>query len=299
MLLDLGLEPLQDRWDLLKLCWHRKLYRMREDREDGQPHRFPAVMADYTAAFRYQGSKLHGLFVHDVLDVWRSLPSALEHDWGSRDCAHRHTLFDDSHTAFQTRMKCQLWKRTLDSFVSSVAGKPRLHLFAKTIASVPLDKVPSRRVMRPYLRFSRLESGCCLQFLFRAGTVHLRSVAHDFTGRLRADSPMCPCCGAAQETAQHVLVQCAKYQADRQKLLQYFRLVHSKAFAQWLELGVEEQAAWLLDDQVWGKGKPSTTATLPEDALSQLFAPHWHVQEFLLRLWKTRESVIDCGTGTA
>ena len=282
MLLDLGLEPLQDRWDLLKLCWHRKLHVMRENHTAGQLHRYPAVVADYTQGYEYrqrfnrlqEGNTSQAstprpspLFVHVVACIWQGLPSAALHGWADRECEHRVTLFDESHGAFQAHMKQELWARTLNVFAVSMAAKSSLQLLASTLPSLPVDQVPPRRGIRPYLRFSTLDSGCCLQFQVRAGTVLLRGKANKMPGRLHADSPACPCCGAGEETVVHALLECPAYEEDRQRLLQYFRLVHPRAWGRWTGRDPAGQAAWVLDDGVWGKGLSSEVVTLQRSTL--------------------------------
>ena len=75
-------------------------------------------------------------------------------------------------------------------------------------------------------------------------------------------------------------------------MTQFFGLVYPRQFERWQQLGVEEKAAWLLDDAVWGKGKSQQMVQLSDDGLSQQFAPHCHVQQFLLRLWRARDGVV-------
>ena len=87
-----------------------------------------------------------------------------------------------------------------------------------------------------------------------------------------------------------MVMECPHYRADRERLMQYFRLVHPRAWRHWSGLPVEHQCAWLLDDRVWGQPLGVTNASLPTDALSDVHVPHSHVQQFLLRLWELRKA---------
>jgi hypothetical protein len=300
MLLDLGLEPLQDRWDLLKLCWHRKLHRMVADRAPQEPARYPAVVATCTAGQRYRGgartsaarasrAPISLLFVHCANHIWAGLPSTDVHGWGQADCAHRLGLFAQSHGSFQTYIKKQLWARTIAAATARMQHKTSMQLFAGLIPTLSVGQVPARRGMAAYLRCSSEDAGCCLQFKFRAGSVLLNARAHKFPGSLHAASPSCPCCGAAEESVQHVVMECPHYQADRERLLRYFSLVHPRAWRRWSSSPADRQCAWLLDDRVWGQPLDVTSVSLPADALSSVHAPHSHVQQFLLRLWEARK----------
>lgn len=105
--------------------------------------------------------------------------------------------------------------------------------------------------LQPYLQYTVGGKGTDLKFKCRAGVLE---VNHLLFKRRLAASPACPCCGATEETVEHVLLSCPKYCSLRLNLFRgiwNLQRTHRHPGADFPFLSNIQQAIMLLGDKYW------------------------------------------------
>ena len=196
--MELGLEPIQDRWDLLKLCWQRRLNHMDVELPLGHAPRYPVVVARHieNAAFVHETFAPRvplSLLNYVVRNIWITLPSAQTNGWATNGHVHANnfsairSLLAQPLPAFQTTIKGELWSRTFQQWRRAWANKPTLQ---RLCAALPAEDHRAAKLhMRVYLCTSTIGQGCTLQFLFRAGRAPLARLASKIQSRSQPALP--------------------------------------------------------------------------------------------------------------
>ena len=282
VLLDLGLEPLQDRWDLLKFGWCWKLVSM-------APDRTPRIVYDALKRDFLQSRPSSTLFHHVVAPRLAALPLASTPDW-------QQTLngwFAQSKDTLKKKLRREIFGRRLRDCRALMASKSQLQIYMHIHGSddsVLLDSPGMRR----YLRSSCAAAGCHLQFQFRAGSALVRELTHKFpsTHPLHTTTAACACCPHDTESVQHLLLDCPAFAEGRGQLLRFFQLFFPSKYAAFEDFSAVVRAAALLDDCFWGSPEVVVPIVQRQELLSPSDLPHYHVQQFLTSLWGRREHLL-------
>ena len=204
---DLGLAPLEQRWDLAKLRLQHQILRM-----SGERH--PRIVHDMA----WPGSGRH-MWQQRINSIWRVLlPGS---DSSSR--LERQRLQQLDPKQFSRAMRNLINVRVEAKAQLRMRQLSKLNLYAQLHKA---ERQPARPYqLKMYLR-GLLSHAVALKFKLRAGVAELQLEASR-----RSDggcSASCPVCPEPVESVVHFLVQCPQYSEERAQLW-----IHSVTLTQW------------------------------------------------------------------
>ena len=256
---DLGLAPLEQRWDLAKLRLQHQILRM-----SGERH--PRIVHD----MEWPGSGRH-MWPRKLRSIW----SALLPGTGNSRRLEMQRLQQLNPKQFIAGVRALWNKREDDRMRPIMREMSKLSLYAQLHAA-------ERQAKRPY-KLKKYLSGClskavALKFKLRAGVAELQQeAARRSEGQCPASCPVCP---EPVESVVHFLVQCPQYNEERAGLWAALHGVDPVAAAATQQLPVEQQAVALLADTMW---PASHTTAASASSIRQV------VQDFMLSIMADRQ----------
>jgi hypothetical protein len=257
LLQELGLRPMTAWFDMRMLeMWHR-IQRMDDDRLPKQ------VMLAMSKRRRGGRKQLWLDLVTQVMQAWQI------------DAA---TAADMSYTAFKAEVKQKMIAAQQAALEKAERGSTTLEHYKKQYGGEGLQ------FSRPqqYLCGGACGRGRELVMQLRAGSLPLACLTGKF-GRQRRDNPddpvafCCPACAQSKETADHFMLECPKYAAERSDLMaQLEESVSAEAWAAFTAVPVEERTCAIVDFDNRYKC----------DVISSVVAP------FMIRCWKIRNECV-------
>jgi len=87
----------------------------------------------------------------------------------------------------------------------------------------------------------------------RMGSLQLRCLTGKYANNRLGDHAkfLCPACNAAQESAEHFLLDCPHYSAERPQLMRDLAVTNPHEVQAFSALSASDQAAALMDDRFW------------------------------------------------
>ena len=227
---DLGLAPLEQRWDLAKLRLQHQILRMSGERHPRIVH-----------GMAWPGSGRH-MWQQRINSIWSVLlPGS---DSSSR--LERQRLQQLDPKQFSRAMRNLINVRVEAKAQLRMRQLSKLNLYAQLHKA---ERQPARPYqLKMYLR-GLLSHAVALKFKLRAGVAELQLEASR-----RSDggcSASCPVCPEPVESVMHFLVQCPQYSEERAQLWDTLRDIDPVEAAATQQLTEEQQAVALLADTMW------------------------------------------------
>ena len=141
---------------------------------------------------------------------------------------------------------------------------------------------------KSYLHAGAATKGMELLMQLRMGSLQLRCLTGKYANNRIGDHAkfLCPTCNAAQESAEHFLLDCPHYSAERQQLMRDLAVTNLHEVQAFSALSASDQAAALMDDRFWVVAAALGTGT---EAAADGGQPAMRaIAKFVARAWQLR-----------